>query len=277
MRAWSPTVRNECSMASGPPDFYSPYGPGVSTTAAAAYRLFGTRLLVERWVTALLLIAVGGLSYVLLARRRGKRAPPETGGSGDAAAPGSMRRDVPAAADHGAAYGSARTRFGRWQALREIRHLIIAGLAALTVVLLLASGWWYTPVNGGILALVLLSGLALQQGLGDRKPGMGGSGRRGGGDRDDLAADVRRGAADSQWMTWAVTVAGEPAEVRQQNRNLGLAAMAAAAVAIALPVYAGLIAAGGRRSWMSSHRLALDQHGGRQPAVAALQPWAPGR
>src|SRR6476619_2215260 len=31
-------------------DFYSPYGPGVFYLIAAAYRLFGTRLLAERWV-----------------------------------------------------------------------------------------------------------------------------------------------------------------------------------------------------------------------------------
>src|SRR3954452_5779330 len=51
-------------------DFYSPYGPGVFYLIAAAYRLFGTRLLVERWVAALLLVAVGGLAYLLLAARR---------------------------------------------------------------------------------------------------------------------------------------------------------------------------------------------------------------
>jgi hypothetical protein len=250
-------------------DFYSPYGPGVFYTVAAAYRLFGTRLLVERWVTALLLIAVGGLSYLLLERRRGPRVPPgadNDGGAGVGRSPHGGRAGANAA---GASSGYSHAGAGRWQTLRELRHLVIAGVAALTVVLLLASGWWYTPVNGGVLALVLLSGLALQQALATGSPGWAAAAGAAAGIAMTWRLTFGGALLIANAVTWAVTVAGETAEERRLNRNVGLVALVAAAVAIALPVYAGLIAAGGRRSWMSLIVWPLTS------TEAANLPWPP--
>src|SRR5262249_20270147 len=49
--------------------FYTPYGPGVFYLLAAAYQLFGVRLLVERWLSGALLASIGVLSYLLLVTR----------------------------------------------------------------------------------------------------------------------------------------------------------------------------------------------------------------
>jgi hypothetical protein len=51
-------------------EFYVPYSPGAFYTVAAAFSLFGVRLLVERAVGALLIIGITGLGYALLVRRR---------------------------------------------------------------------------------------------------------------------------------------------------------------------------------------------------------------
>lgn len=51
-------------------EFYVPYSPGAFYAVAAAFSLFGVRLLVERAVGALLIVAITGLGYALLVRRR---------------------------------------------------------------------------------------------------------------------------------------------------------------------------------------------------------------
>jgi hypothetical protein len=55
-------------------DFYVPYSPGAFYAVAAAFRLFGARLLVERTLAAALVVLIAGLGYLLLVRRRGEPA-----------------------------------------------------------------------------------------------------------------------------------------------------------------------------------------------------------
>jgi hypothetical protein len=51
-------------------EFYVPYSPGAFYAVAAAFSLFGVRLLVERAVGALLIVGITGFGYALLVRRR---------------------------------------------------------------------------------------------------------------------------------------------------------------------------------------------------------------
>lgn len=250
-------------------DFYSPYGPAVFYLVAGAYRIFGTRLLVERWVAALLLVAIGGLCYLLL-EMRGR-----TGTASEAADPPATPPGAPpdgsktAASEDSGQAANAGSRSGRWHALREIRHAVAAGVTAVTVVLMLASGWWYTPVNGGSLALLLLSGVALQRGLASGAPGWAAAAGAAAG----LALVWRLAFGGAlliaNGVAWALTVAGDTDEARRQNRNVGLVALVGAAVAIALPVYAGLIAAGGQRTLLSLLVWPLTSTG------SANLPWPP--
>src|SRR5215212_9549727 len=50
-------------------DFYVPYSPGAFYAVAAAFRVAGIRLLVERGVGALLVMAVVALGFTLIAPR----------------------------------------------------------------------------------------------------------------------------------------------------------------------------------------------------------------
>jgi hypothetical protein len=250
-------------------DFYTPYGPGVFYLIAGAYQVFGTRLLVERWVAALLLVAVGGLSYLLLEARGRAGTSSQTTHSRSQSTGASVGDSKLAGANGSGPTGSVSQRSGKWRALREVRHPIVAGLTALTVVLMLASGWWYTPVNGGSLALLLLSGVALQRALASGSPSWAAAAGAAAG----LALLWRLAFGGAlliaNIVTWAITVAGENAEERQRNRNTGVVAMIAAATAIALPVYAGLIAAGGQRALLSLLVWPLTSTG------AANLPWPP--
>jgi hypothetical protein len=235
-------------------DFYTPYGPGVFYLLAAAYRLFGVRLLVERWTSALLLVVIGGLSYLLLLGRQpaGEAIPLIDNGP-------PQRPDARSGEPHPAPEGR----------IAEEGLVLFAVVTSLVVVLMLASGWWYTPVNGGVVALMLLTGLALQRGLRTGSPTWAAA--AGVGIGLTLLWRVTFGGALllASAITWAFTVGGETSERRQQRRNVGLIGMVAVAVVLALPIYAGLIAAGGRRALQSLLVWPLTSTG------AADLPWPP--
>jgi hypothetical protein len=209
-------------------DFYTPYGPGVFYTVAAAYRLFGTRLLVERWIAGLLIIFTGVFAYLLLIGRT--RAS-----STDAARPNGDTQPV----RHPELFGAV------------FEGQFLPFFTGLLIVLMLVCGWWYTPLNGGALALMMLAGLALQRGLVTGSPGWA------------TAAGVVIGLTllwrltfggallIASSLTWILTVTGDTAADRERDRRSGLLAMVAAAAAIAVPVYAGLIHAGGERALKS--------------------------
>lgn len=234
-------------------DFYSPYGPGVFYLVAAAYRLFGTRLLVERWVAGALIIAVGALGYWLLVSR-------------ETSAPAA--RGIPLRRVSGGA-GDSTGRHPRFSRMisGEARLVAISAAAGLLVVLTLVSGWWYTPVNSGALALMLLSGLALQRGLA-------------GGTRVWAVATGVAGGILLLWrllfggallmanaLAWAL-MAGDGARARRPNsRWVEILAMLATAGAIALPVYGVMISMGGRRTVQSLFVWPLTSTG------AADLPW----
>jgi hypothetical protein len=55
-------------------DYYAPYPPGAFVTLALAYRVWGTRLLVERWFATTLGALVGCLGFWLIAPPGGQRA-----------------------------------------------------------------------------------------------------------------------------------------------------------------------------------------------------------
>ncbi len=201
--------------------FYSPYGPGVFYLIAAAFRLFGTRLLVERWVSGGLLVAIGALGYTLLVDRPGIWLNPRAGGH-------------PSAPDG-----------------RRLAPLVIASIAALAVVLMLACGWWYTPVNGGTVALLLLSGVALQRGL--CRGSVGWAAVAGALAGVALVWRLVFGGAlmIANLLSWALLAGEARRSDRERGRILGLLAMTAAAAVVAAPVYAALVTAGGQRAFQS--------------------------
>jgi hypothetical protein len=250
-------------------DFYSPYGPGVFYAVAAAYRLIGTRLLAERWVAALFLVAIGGLSYLLLEARGRTGTPRETPPVGGSGHPRTHGTDARADSKANGRREIDAPRGGRRFSYREIRHPAVAALTALFVVLMLACGWWYTPVNGGSLALLLLSGLALQRGLASGSPGWAAAAGAAAGFAMVWRLAFGGALLIANAVTWALMVAGEADSDQRQNRRTGLVAMFAAAVAIALPIYAGLIAAGGQRALLSLIVWPLTSTG------AANLPWPP--
>jgi hypothetical protein len=204
-------------------DFYCPYGPGVFYVVAAAYRLFGIRLLVERWVAGLLLILIGGVGYTLLVER---------GPAG--------RSRMAEGSD------SLVTR----PAVVEARRLAISAVTAVLAVLLLLSWWWYPSVNSGALALILLSGLALQRGLATGSPGWASL-------AGALAGAVllwRLAFGAALLMTNGLSVAlaarGEKPD-GSRWRRIALPLLVGAAILVALPIYVALVERGGKRTAQS--------------------------
>jgi hypothetical protein len=207
--------------------FYCPYGPGVFYLLAAAYQLLGTRLLVERWLSGALLVSIGVLSYLLLASREWGSVRRETLGVRSARAIGGLPL-LPSA--------GGRLRVG------------ISAVGALMVVLLLVAGWWYTPVNSGTLALMLLSGLLLQRGLSTGRLGWAGAAGVAAG-LTLLWRFVFGGAvliADA--VVWTAAVGDASASTRRRNRYLGVLGILVTAGLVSLPIYAGLVQAGGQRA-----------------------------
>jgi hypothetical protein len=107
--------------------FYAPYPPSAFWALALAFQCWGVRLLVERWLAAMLAALVGAVGFWMISQD-------------DA--------------------GSKKAHGG---------ELAAAWLAAFAATLLLGVRW-VTPVNGGALLLVLVSGLPLLAALPGGRP-----------------------------------------------------------------------------------------------------------
>jgi hypothetical protein len=202
-------------------DFYVPYSPGAFYAVAAAFRLFGVRLLVERGVGAALVLTAVALGFALLVRR-----------SGDA--PLSPPR------------------------------ILLAAIAAAAAGVLLSIGW-FSPVTGGALALLLLSGLAVTHAALAGTPRAGFLAGLTVGLLMLWRLDFGLGGLAAAGVTWVVCGVG--------SRIAGLLALGLGAAVIAVPPFAGLLAAGGKRAMNS---LLVWPLSGTQAADLPWPPLVPG-
>jgi hypothetical protein len=194
-------------------DFYVPYSPAAFYAVAAAFRLAGVRLLVERGVGAALILGVVALGFALIVRRP---APERIGGASLALA------------------------------------AVTAGMAGL-----LLSVGWVSPVTSGALALLLLTGLAVTAAVPGGRP------------RHAFLAgltigltmlwrlDFGFGALGAAGLTWLLRAGPTPPAPHPlggrgagggRSRFLGALTLCAGAALVAVPPFAMLLAAGGRRA-----------------------------